>query len=383
MLTAKITFRQHRGHQSYLIAFSPRTDFNTFTLAVDPYFDHTRPPPATAPPSTGMRNATGYWECGVPLDLAIASPSFTYHLGHATQRADVFGGQPTKILGSPTFVSEMGRCEWFPQERLQVLEQGVPYVKFFSLGNCKVEIELLCEEPHAWGIKFCLRDLASRGWSCMSCLIAPSGIEAATAKPWISTLGPAGTKRVASTEGPRQDMLEAAYKGERGKLDLLLHPFPQPRHPPDGGGAGGGGRGGSSLFSRSTWSRNAFEILYPVEAGIWVCPTDACQTAARGLLTPTQKEAALRGHDIDVYGGFEEAGVRVVEPEVGRTYTVQFNARRDMGSMAVGYAKKTRQSTWGLRLASAASSQSERYRGFFTGHSARKSVAEDLSRTQM
>lgn len=360
-------------------------DSNTFTLAVDPYFDHTRPPPATAPPSTRIRNATGYWECGVPLDLAIASPPFTYHLGHATQRADVFGGQPTKILGSLTFVSEMGRCEWFPQERLQALEQGVPYVKFFNLGNCKVEIELLCEGPHAWGIKFCLRDRASREWSCMSCLIAPSGIKAATTKPLTSTLRPAGTKRVASTEGPRQGMLEAAYKGEYGKLDLLLHPFPQPRHPPGGGGGGGGG-GGSSLFSRWTWSRNAFEILYPVEAGMWVCPTDACQVTARArvlvarqLLTLTQREAALRSHDIDVYRGFEEVGVRVVEPEVGRTYTVQFSARRDMRSMAVGYAKKTRQSTWGLRLASAASSQSERHRGFFTGHSARKSVAEDLS----
>lgn len=67
-----------------------RTDSmaNTFSLAVDPYFDHARPPPATAP-STGEPNTAGYWECGVLLDLVVASPSYTYHLGHATQRADV------------------------------------------------------------------------------------------------------------------------------------------------------------------------------------------------------------------------------------------------------------------------------------------------------
>ena len=93
-------------------------------------------------------------------------------------------------------------------------------------------------------------------------------------------------------------------------------------------------------------------------------------------LTLAPKEAALRIHDVDVYGGFEDVGIRVAEAEAGQNYTVQFSARGDMGSMAIGYAEKTRQSAWGLRLASAASSRSERYRDFFSSHSARKSVAE-------
>lgn len=44
-----------------------------------------------------------------------------------------------------------------------------------------------------------------------------------------------GTKRVASAEGPWQDMLKAVYKGGRGRLDLLFHPFPRPRHYTSGG----------------------------------------------------------------------------------------------------------------------------------------------------
>ena len=76
----------------------PRTDSmaNTFSLAADPYFNHTRPPPATAP-STGEPNTAGYWVCGVLLDLVVASPSYTYHLGHVTQRADVSEANDTRI----------------------------------------------------------------------------------------------------------------------------------------------------------------------------------------------------------------------------------------------------------------------------------------------
>ncbi|KAF8537214.1 hypothetical protein BDD12DRAFT_888293 [Trichophaea hybrida] len=208
------------------------TNGYTFTLVGDPSYPKLTlcldPPliqsPFILPRITGNRD---------PVNLILISPSYQPYLIDATLSGCTFTHPITRLLSSPSLITKLSKSTLFPPETLYPLKRNTPYITFTPLSSFrqKLEIELLSEKPHAWGLKFCYRESVDTPWGCVSCLLAPYGISPSDAKVWCDTLGETGMNRVEATDWDLVDTFVSCSRGQQflGRLDILIHPFEQPR----------------------------------------------------------------------------------------------------------------------------------------------------------
>jgi len=308
VIAMQLTIQRPPGTSGYVFTFTSDPAYPKLTLALDPSLVQNR---------FGNLGTTRVWD---PINLVLVSPSYTNYLIDATHAGCTFARPVTRILGSSPLISKLITSVGLPDGILHPLKRNVPYLTFIGLElRKKVEIEFLAEKPHAWGLKFCYRESKGSEWGCISCLLAPQGINPSDVKVWCDTLGESGLERVDATDWNLQDMVEHTFvpRLQQGKLDILIHPFAQS---PTTWIASSASFASFHHRSSSLLPRGTFDICKIVRVETWIYPTSSSESGDRNRLPLL--EAALRSHGITVYGGFEDGGVKVIELGRGKEYTI-------------------------------------------------------------
>ncbi|KAF8242446.1 hypothetical protein K440DRAFT_672064 [Wilcoxina mikolae CBS 423.85] len=309
-----LTIQRPTGTNGYTFTFTGDPSYPKLILSLDPPLVQN---PYILPRITGTRD---------PINLILISPSYTPFLLDATLSGCTFTHPFTRLLSSPTLITKLSKSSLFPSETLHPLKRNTPYITFTPLSTSfqqKLEIELLSEKPHAWGIKFCYRESVDSPWGCISCLLAPYRVSPSDAKVWCDTLGETGLNRVETTDWDLVDAFVSCSRGQQyqGRLDILIHPFEQPK------GAWMVASASLASFHHRSLSMNprgSFDLCRIVKVETWIYPTKSNESGERNRLPLL--EAALRSHGVTVYGGFEEGGVKVIEMGPGMEHAVRRSA---------------------------------------------------------
>jgi hypothetical protein len=224
-----------QGEQpSYLLSFTHTDAEPPFRIVLDPTLEHTIIRPGDADVQQGRLFPAVHTVADIERvpDIVLLSGAYLDTMNKAGLGGNLDWELAPKLLASEFGVRRMQRWRWFPySEKLHSLGLGTPYLRFVGAGKAKVEIELLGDSQLlgiAFGMKFCYRNQVASGWKVISVLFAPGGTNLKAATDWCETLGVSGLNRVEAEDWMVSSLLESrtACQGqEKGKLDVLIHPF--------------------------------------------------------------------------------------------------------------------------------------------------------------